>query len=172
MTPLRQQFLQDLNLAGLADGTCKVYVSSVRQLAAHYHQSPDTLSEAQVRDFLCHLRKERKLAAGSLKIAYSALKFFFSRTVPRDWKTLDELRTPKQRKLPDVLSIEEVHRIIAATRSAQWRTLFWVLYSLGLRISEGLSLEAAGRVHRGAPAAWGGRAHCGAAYPAHIDGGA
>ncbi len=141
MTPLRQKFLQDLELAGLADGTCRVYVWAVGQLAKHYHQSPDTLSETQVRDYLFHLRHERQFAIGSLKIAYSALRFFFRRTVPRDWKTLEDLRTPKESKLPDVLSVEEVHEIIAATCSQQWRTCFWMIYSLGLRISEGISLE-------------------------------
>lgn len=141
MTPLRQKFVQDLELAGLADGTCRIYVWAVGQLAKHYHQSPDMLSETQVRDYLFHLRHEREFAAGSLKIAYSALKFFFRRTVPRNWKTLEDLRTPKEFKLPDVLSVEEVHAIITATRSQQWRTCFWVIYSLGLRVSEGISLE-------------------------------
>jgi site-specific recombinase XerD len=117
MTPLRQKFVQDLELAGLADGTCRVYVWAVGQLAKHYHQSPGMLSETQVRDYLFHLRHERGFAAGSLKIAYSALKFFY------------------------VLSLEEVHAIITATRSQQWRTCFWVIYSLGLRISEGITLE-------------------------------
>lgn len=141
MTPLRQKFIQDLQLAGLADGTCKAYVRIVRQLAEHYHQSPDTLSEAQLRQFLFRLRYERNFAPGSLKVAYSALKFFFTRTVPREWKTFEELGVPKELKLPDVLSIEEVHRIISATRSEQWRTFFWVIYSLGLRVSEGVSLQ-------------------------------
>ena len=109
MTPLRQQFLQDLHLAGLADGTCRVYVYSLRRLAAHYRQSPDTLSEAQVRGYLFHLRHERQLATGTLKIAYSALRFFFSRTVPRDWKTLKDLRAPKEVKLPDVLTLDPVY---------------------------------------------------------------
>ncbi len=141
MTPLRQKFLQDLQLAGLADGTCEAYLRTVWQLARHYHQSPDTLCEAQVRDFLFHLRHERKFATGSLKIAYSALRFFFSHSVPRRWKTLQNLRTPKQLQLPDVLTIEEVHDIVSATHSEQWRTLFWTIYSIGLRISECVSLE-------------------------------
>jgi len=141
VTPLRQKFIQDLQLAGLAESTSKAYVRSVGQLAKHYRQSPDSLSEAQVRHFLFRLRHERNLAAGSLKVAYSALKFFFTRTVPRDWKTFEELRVPKELKLPDVLSIEEVHRIISATRSEQWRTFFWVIYSLGLRVSEAVSLQ-------------------------------
>ena len=62
MTPLRRQFLQDLQLAGLADLTCEAYVRAVRQLAEFYGQSPAKLSEEQVRDYLFHLRHERQLA--------------------------------------------------------------------------------------------------------------
>lgn len=157
MTVLRQRFLQDLELAGLAQRTCEAYVRAVRQLAAHFRQSPDTLSEAQVRDYFSHLKNERQFARGSLTIAYSAIKFFFRRTVPRDWKTLEGLRVPPEKKLPDVLTVEEVRRIIAATRSEPCRVCLWTIYSLGLRLSEGVSLEvgdldpprALVHVHRG-----------------------
>jgi site-specific recombinase XerD len=140
MTALRQRFLQDLQLAGLAERTCEAYVRAVRQLAQHYHQSPDKLTEAQVRDFFSHLKNERRFARGSLTIAYSGIKFFFRRTAPRDWKSLDHLRVPPEKKLPDVLTVEEVRRIVAATRSDQSRTCLWAIYSLGLRLSEGVSL--------------------------------
>ena len=140
MTALRQRFLQDLQLAGLAERTCEAYVRAVRQLAQHYHQSPDKLTEAQVRDFFSHLKNERRFARGSLTIAYSGIKFFFRRTAPRDWKSLEHLRVPPEKKLPDVLTVEEVRHIVAATRSDQSRTCLWAIYSLGLRLSEGVSL--------------------------------
>jgi site-specific recombinase XerD len=141
MTVLRQRFLQDLQLAGLAERTCHAYVRAVRQLAEHVHQSPDKLSESQVRDFFSHLKNERRFARGSLTIAYSGIKFFFRRTVPRDWKTLEHLRVTPETKLPDVLTIEEVRRIIAAVRSEPCRACLWTIYSLGLRLSEGVSLQ-------------------------------
>ena len=96
MTLLRQKFLQDLQLAGLAERTCEAYERAVRQLAEHYHQSPDTLSEAQVRDYFSYVKNERRFARGSLTIAQSGIKFFFRRTVPRRWKTLDDLRVPPE----------------------------------------------------------------------------
>ena len=141
MSVLRQRFLQDLQLAGLAERTCEAYVRAVRQLAEHYRQSPDTLNEAQVRSFLSYLKNQRRFARGSLTIAYSGIKFFFRRTAPRDWKTLEHLRAPPEMKLPDVLTVEEVRQIIAATRSATCRACFWTIYSLGLRLSEGVSLQ-------------------------------
>jgi len=157
MTSLRHRFLQDLQLAGLAERTCEAYVRAVRQLAEHYRQSPDSLSEAQVRDYFSHLKNDRRFARGSLTIAYSGIKFFFRRTVPRDWKTLEHLRVPPEKKLPDVLTVDEVRRVIAAIRSEPCRACLWTIYSLGLRLSEGVSLHvgdldaarALVHVHRG-----------------------
>ena len=140
-TPLRPQMQQDLQLAGLVEGTQAVYLRAVRQLAAHFHQAPDQLSEKQVRDYLLYLKNERRLACGSLKVAVSSLKFFYTHTVPRDWKTLQQLRVPKQKSLPDVLTIDEVRRLIDSVRTPYIQTYFWTVYSLGLRLQEGLHLQ-------------------------------
>jgi integrase len=74
-------------------------------------------------------------------VAYSAIKFFYSHTTPRDWPTLRRLRVPKEKKLPDVLSVDEVRRLIAAVRTPHNRAYFWTVYSLGLRLEEGLRLQ-------------------------------
>ena len=87
-TPLREKMRQDLQLAGLVEGTQGVYLRAVRQLAAHFHQPPDRLTEQQVRDYLLHLKNERRLSSASLQVVVSALKFLYIHTVPRDWKTL------------------------------------------------------------------------------------
>jgi len=116
-------------------------VRSVRQVAEHCRQSPGTLTEAQVRDYFSYVKNERRFARGSLTIVYSAIKFFFRRTVPRDWKTLEHLRVPPQTKLPDVLAVEEVRRILATVRSVSCRACLWTIYSLGLRLAEGVSLQ-------------------------------
>jgi len=140
-TALRQRMLQDLQLAGLSERTQEAYLRSVRQLADHFHTAPDRLSEHQVRDYFLHLKNDRKFASGSLVVAYSGIKFFYSHTTPRDWPTLQRLRVRKEKRLPDVLSVDEVRRLIAAFRTHQNRTFFWTVYSLGLRLGEGLHLQ-------------------------------
>jgi site-specific recombinase XerD len=140
-TALRQRMLQDLQLAGLSEHTQEAYLRAVRQLADHFHTPPDRLTEPQVRDYFLHLKNERKFASGSLVVAYSGIKFFYSHTTPRDWPTLQRLRVRKEKKLPDVLSVEEVRRLIAAVRTHQYRAYFWTVYSLGLRLAEGLHLQ-------------------------------
>jgi len=87
----------------------------VRQLAAHFKTSPDQLSAAQLRDYLLFLKNDKQFAASTLRLAYSGIKFFYTRTVPRDWRILKSLRIPKPKTLPDVLSIAEVRRLIEAT---------------------------------------------------------
>jgi integrase/recombinase XerD len=140
-TSLRQRMLQDLQLAGLSERTQEAYLRAVRQLADHFHTPPDRLSEQQVRDYFLHLKNDRKFASASLGIAYSGIKFFYSHTTPRDWPTLRRLRVRREKRLPDVLSVDEVRQLIAAVRTLHNRTYFWTVYSLGLRLGEGLHLQ-------------------------------
>jgi len=140
-TALRQCMTQDLQLAGLSERTQDAYLRAVRQLAAYFRTPPDRLSEAQVRDYLLHLKNDRHFAANSLAIAYTGIKFFSSHTAPRDWTTLRRLRAPREQRLPDVLSVEEVRQLIAAVRTPHNRTYFQAVYSLGLRLTEGLHLQ-------------------------------
>lgn len=138
---LRERMSQDLQLRGMAQRTHDGYLREVRKLAGHYHTPPDQLSEQQVADYLLYLINDCEFAPGSLRVAYSGLKFFYKYTEPRDWKVLTKLRIPKQKTLPDVLSIDEVHRLIAAVRQPRNRACFWATYTLGLRMSEALSLQ-------------------------------
>jgi integrase/recombinase XerD len=140
-TALRQRMLQDLQLAGLSENTQESYLRAVRQLADHFDTPPDRLSEQQVRDYFLHLKNDRRFASGSLVVAYSGIKFFYSHTTPRDWPTLQRLRVRKEKRLPDVLSVDEVRRLIATIRTHQYRAYFWTVYSLGLRLAEGLHLQ-------------------------------
>jgi len=140
-TALRKKMHQDLQLAGLSEGTQNVYLRAVRRLAVHFDTPPDVLNEAQVRDYLLHLKNDRMYASSTLGIAYSAIKFFYSHTAPRDWPTLQRIRVQKEKKLPDVLSIDEVRQLIGAVRKLRYRTYFSTVYSLGLRRNEGLHLQ-------------------------------
>ena len=140
-TALRKKMHQDLQLAGLSEGTQDVYLRVVRKLAVHFDTPPDVLNEAQVRDYLLHLKNDRMYASSTLGIAYSAIKFFYSHTAPRDWPTLQRIRVQKEKRLPDVLSIDELRELIGAVRKLRYRTYFSTVYSLGLRRNEGLHLQ-------------------------------
>jgi len=138
---LRERMSQDLQLRGMAQRTHDGYLREVRKLACYFNTPPDQLSEQQVADYLLYLINDCEFAPGSLRVAYSGLKFFFTYTEPRDWQVLTKLRIPKQQTLPDVLSIDEVQRLMAAVRQPRNRAYFWTVYTLGLRMSEALSLQ-------------------------------
>ena len=140
-TALRERMLQDLQLAGLSERTQEAYLRAVRKLAAHFRRPPDQLTEAQVREYYLFLKNEREFSPSALKIAHSGIKFFYTHTVERDWATLLKLRVPRRKSLPDVLTVEEVRRIIDAVRTPHNKTYLWTVYSLGLRLQEGLALE-------------------------------
>lgn len=141
MTTLRQRMTNDLQLAGLSERTQEAYLRAVRQLAEYFHQAPDLLTEEQVRKYFLFLKNEKQFAPPSLIIAYSGIKFFYSHTVPRDWQTLAQLRVKRHKTLPDVLTTDEVRKLIEAVRTLHNKTYLWTVYSLGLRLGEGLHLQ-------------------------------
>ncbi len=154
---LRQRMSQDLKLRGMAPRTHDGYLREVRKLAAYYNTPPDQLTEQQVGQYLLHLIDDCHFAPGSIGVAYSGIKFFYTITEPRNWDVLKKLRRPKQKTLPAVLTIDEVHRVIGAIREPRNAAYFWTVYSLALRLEEGLNLQVgdvdSGRmmvhVHRG-----------------------
>jgi site-specific recombinase XerD len=138
---LRERMSRDLQLRGMAKRTHDGYLREVRKLACYYRTPPDQLSEQQVGDYLLHLINDRNFAPGSLSVAYSGIKFFYTFTEPRDWQVLKKLRLPKQKTLPAVMTIPEVHRLIGAVRQPRNAAYFWTVYTLGLRLEEGLHLQ-------------------------------
>jgi integrase/recombinase XerD len=132
---------RDLQLLGRAKRTHDGYLREVRKLACYFKLSPDQLSQRQVADYLLYLINDKNFAPGSLKVAYSALKFFYTTTCPRDWNILDKLKVPKQTTLPDVLTIKQVHQLIASTKQLHNAAFLWTIYTLGLRLEEGLNLQ-------------------------------
>ena len=138
---LRQRMSQDLQLQGKAKRTHDGYLREVRKLAAYYNTPPDQLSEQQVGDYLLYLINDCNFAPGSLGVAYSGIKFFYTVTEPREWDVLKKLRRPKQKTLPSVLTRSEVQQLIAAVQQHRNAAYFWTVYSLGLRLEEGLNLH-------------------------------
>ena len=89
MSPQRARMIDDMILAGLAEGTRKLYVQAVRRLAAHYRRSPDQLSEEEVRTYLLELR-QRGVARGTFKTGQYGLRFRYRHTLGRTWGLFGE----------------------------------------------------------------------------------
>ena len=143
MTPLRQRFIEDMQLRGYSARTQEAYTRAVRQLAERYRRSPDKLSEEQLRQYFLYLANEKKWARASTTIALCGIKFFYEQTLQRDWPTLRFFRPPREKKLPVILSREEVRRILAEVRIPVYRACLTTIYSCGLRLMEGARLQVA-----------------------------
>ena len=141
MTPLRQRMLEDMQLHGFAARTQEAYLHAVSQLAKHFGQSPDKLSEEQLREYFLHMVNVKKVARATHTIALCGIKFCFERTLGRTWSTFELVRPPRQRKLPVVLSHQEVCRILACVRIPVYRLCLTTIYACGLRLMEGARLQ-------------------------------
>ena len=143
MTPLRRRMLEDMQLRGFSARTQECYAAAVRQLAEHYHRSPDQLTEEDLRQYFLYLANEKKVARATATIALCGIRFFFEQTLRREWTTLRFVRPAREHKLPVVLSREEVRRVLAAVRIPVYRVCLTTIYACGLRLLEGARLQVA-----------------------------
>ena len=141
MTHLRQRMQEDLRLRNFSARTIRHYTHTVAEFAKHFHKSPDQLGPEHVRTFLLHLLNERKLAWGTIQGARSALKFFYTRTLKQTWFDQEIIKPKVRRKLPTVLSREEVCALLDAATNTKHRALLALYYSAGLRCQEALDLK-------------------------------
>jgi integrase/recombinase XerD len=116
MTPLRQRMLEDMQLRGLAAPTQEAYLAAIQQLALHYGKSPELIAEEQLRQYFLYLRNQKRLAPSTVNLALNALKFLYTSTLQRPWPFRDLIRPPLPQKLPVVLSVEEVWRVLEQIR--------------------------------------------------------
>jgi integrase/recombinase XerD len=141
MSALRQKMIEDMQLRGFAERTQEAYLSAVRQLAKHYRKPPDQIDEEELRQYFLFLKNEKHAARNTCTIALCGIKFFFQHTLGREWKTFDFLRPPKEKKLPVVLSVEEITCILKHVRLYHYRVCLTTIYACGLRLLEGTRLQ-------------------------------
>ena len=143
MTELRKRMIECLQLRGFSERTQEAYVRAVRQLAQHYHKSPDLISEEELRQYFLYIKNVKKYARPTTTIALCGIKFFFERTLGKQWTTFDLIRPPREKKLPTILSVEEVRRILSLIRLPRYRVCLSTIYSCGLRLQEGTHVQVA-----------------------------
>lgn len=151
--PLYTRMSEDLHLAGMSERTHEGYLRAVRKLADFCRTSPDKITENQLRRFFLHMKNELHYAHGTLRVAYSGIKFFYTRTCKRDWQTLKQMKLQNVKSLPEVITRQQVLQIVQAANTQRMAVYFWTVYSLGLRMQEALNLQvgdidsARGMVH-------------------------
>ena len=141
MTSLRRRFIEDMQIRNLAVNTQKSYIQQASRFAQYFQKSPEVLGPDHIRAYQLYLTNEKKLSTGSITIAISALRFLYGVTLKKDWSFRDLIPAPKApKKLPVILSPEEVLQFLDCVRSRKHRAILTTCYAAGLRISEAVAL--------------------------------
>ncbi len=141
MTHLRKMMLEELQRRNFAKTTVQYYLQAVEEFAAYFGKPPDQLNQEHLRQYQAHLLTERKLQPRTARLHVCALRFFFNKTLKRRLPP-DAIPYPRApRRLPAILTVEEVARLIDSARNLLDRAMLMVLYSTGMRNSEMRNLQ-------------------------------
>jgi len=140
MGALRTKMIEEMKLRNFSPRTEQSYVAAVVGLARYYRRSPDQLTQDEIRSYLLHLQ-ERGLSPSSRNVAISGMKFFYHQIL--DWDEQKLFLPPRKGswRLPEVLSQNEVERLLLATQRHRDRCLLMTAYATGLRVSELVKLK-------------------------------
>lgn len=142
MNPIKQKFIDHMDFYQLSKQTQRGYIGGVRCLAKHYNTSPENISNDQVRDYFRYLLVEKKLAHSSCKTYLAGITYFYRHICGREVD--DRFGLPPRpigRKLPAILSMEEVNKLLNSITNLKHRVLLKTIYSGGLRVGEAVRLR-------------------------------
>ena len=142
-TALTQRMADDMRLRNYSQKTIDAYTYHVGRFAEFLGCSPESASPEDVRSFQLHLIEERKVGWSSFNQAVCGLRFLFRTTYPRDWAVSMVPFGKRPKRLPEVLSGEEVSQLIACVSNIKHRTFLLTLYSTGMRLNEAARLRIA-----------------------------
>ena len=134
-----QTHLKHLKLKGLQPKTIDAYARAIRRIGEYFDHRIDSLSEAQLTDYFSALIASHSWSA--VKLDLYGLKFYTLHVLRKPWAMPHLIKPPKAVRLPDIVTVQEAQALFAATRTLSYRVFYFALYSLGLRLSEGLALR-------------------------------
>jgi site-specific recombinase XerD len=140
VSALRQKMTEDLQIRNYSAHTIEAYTRCVANFAKHFGKSPDLLTPAHVREYQLFLVQQRQVSWAVINQTVCALRFFYQQTLGRKWM-IDFIPYPKRvKKLPLVLSQEEVLALLQAATNLKHHTILATIYATGLRVSEAANL--------------------------------
>jgi len=141
-TPIRAKFIEHMEFLGLSKQTQRSYINGVKGLAKYHNESPDKLTNDQVRSYFRHLLLERKLTRSTCGSYLCGITYFYKHLCNREVDDRFGLPPlPRSKKLPQILSMEEVSRLLSCAENLKQRVLLKTIYSAGLRVSEAIRLK-------------------------------
>ena len=140
--PFARQYdshLKHLKLKGLQPKTIDAYARAIRRLGGYFDYRIDALTEAQLTEYFSDLIGTHSWSA--VKLDLYGLKFFTTHILKQPWAMPNLIKPPRTQRLPDIVTVDEAQRLFLATRVLSYRVFYFTLYSLGLRLGEGLALK-------------------------------
>ena len=140
-----------LKIKGLQPKTIEAYSRAIRRIGAYFNENLDNLTQNQLLDYFHQLKETASWS--TVKLDLYGLKFFYNYVLKKNWLDILLVKSPKVSRIPDIVTIDEAHQLFKSTRKLSYRVLFYTLYSMGLRLGEGLRLQTGdidagrGRVH-------------------------
>ena len=131
--------LQHLKLKGLRPKTIEAYARAIRRIGDYFDHQLHDLSEAQLLDYFSDLLRTHSWS--TVKLDLYGLKFFYQYVLNKPWVNIDLIKPPRVKRLPDIVTPEEAASLFRATHKLSYRVFYFTVYSLGLRLGEGLRLE-------------------------------
>jgi len=152
-----QRMVDTLQLNGKGERTQQAYTRSVRMLSQFYDKTPDLVSEQELQEYFLQRKNVNRWSPKTMRICYCGIRFFYINVLERNWHILSILRAQNERRLPAVLSVDEVRSLLAHIKTFHNYAYLSTVYSCGLRLHEGLHLEVSDidsqrmmiHVHRG-----------------------
>ena len=141
MTDFDQRFHEDLQLRGMSERTIESYVRAIRKLSEHYSKSPEHITNEEIRHYFLYLKNVKKHARNTTTIALCGIKCFYEKTLNKKFDVFNIIRSPKENKLPVVLTREEVRHVLTNIHVLRHRTCLTLIYSCGLRLREATHLK-------------------------------
>lgn len=134
-----QNHLKHLKLKGLQPKTIEAYSRAIRRIGQYFDEQIDDLSEQQLVDYFTDLLSTHSWSA--VKLDLYGLKFYYTHVLHKTWVAPQLIKPPRGQRLPDIVTVDEAQCLFQSTRVLSYRVFFFTLYSLGLRLGEGLRLE-------------------------------
>lgn len=136
-----QTHLKHLKLKGLQPKTIEAYARAIRRVGEYFDEQIDNLTEQQLTDYFTDLLASHSWS--SVKLDLYGLKFYYAHVLHKPWAAPGLIKPPRTQRLPDIVTVEEARQLFSATRILSYKVFFFTLYSLGLRLGEGLRLQVA-----------------------------
>jgi len=141
ISPLRQRMIEDMNLHCYSASTKNAFQNSVMALGKFFNKNPADITEDEIRKYFLVLKNDETQSPHIIKNHYYGLRFFYQKTLKKNWKIFEIVRPPRNHHLPTVFSHEEVQKILACVKIPIYRMCLTVIYNCGLRLNEALPLK-------------------------------